>query len=231
VNVGFQGSIVLGFLGADTAAKQLVAGATNASYNITDVYIGAGVVNSGTPVSTTYHATGGSGTDKNGANLYHAGGIGTGTGNGGNVSLQTSTKLATGTTAQTLIDRLVVNGANKTLTDGSDTNLFDATLASGSFTGGTIEATIYASDGTDFQTRTVYLTWQAVNKAGTITSSVTVASETAAVSAGTLTATWGVTNGSGKITIKVNADSSLTTTVFYVRYKVVNNGEQSITIL
>lgn len=225
-----QASIALGFLATSTATKQFIAGTSTGGFEITDVYIGSGVTNT-SPLGVTYNATGGSGTNIAGAALTLAGGKGTGNAVGGSVKLQTSTALTTGTTLQTLVDRMIVNGANKALTDATNIDLFDATLASNSYTGGTVEATIYASDGTDYQTRTVLLTWQAVNKAGTITSSVTVVSETAAVSSGTLTGTWAVTDGSGKITIKLSADSSLTPTVFYVRYIVKNNSEQAIVIL
>ena len=130
----------------------------------------------------------------------------------------------------TTSERMIVT-PRKALTDASAVNLFDATLASNSAVGGTIEATIIATDGTDYQSRSVVLTYQAVNKAGTITSSVTVASETAAVSSGTLTGTWTASNGSGKITIQLNADTSLTPTSFYVIYQVRPNAEQSVTPL
>lgn len=138
-------------------------------------------------------------------------------------TLQTTSNAATS-------ERIVV-APRKALTNNSATSIFDATLASGSAVGGTIEATIYSSDGTDFQTRSAVITYQAVNKAGTITSSVTVASETAAVSSGTLTGTWAVTNGSGKITITLNANSSLTPTSHYVVYRIHPNSEQAVTAL
>ena len=119
----------------------------------------------------------------------------------------------------------------KTLTDNSAISLFEVAVASGSAVGGTINATIISSDGTDFQERHVIVNYGAVNKAGTLTSSITVVSESANVSTGTLTGTWSVLNGSSKITIQLNADSSLTPTTHFVMYRVQNNSEQVVTIL
>lgn len=109
VTVNNQGSIVLGFLSADTAAKQLVAGSTNSSYNIDNVFIGGGVVNS-SPVATTYNATGGSGTNIAGAALNLAGGKGTGNALGGVINFQYSTATTSGTTLQSLATIYTIDG-------------------------------------------------------------------------------------------------------------------------
>ncbi len=97
---GFTGAISIGPQAITTAGQQLVIGSDN-PINISDVYIGSGVT-SASPLGTTYNATGGSGTDIAGASLTLAGGKGTGAGAPGNVILQASTALGTGTTLQTL---------------------------------------------------------------------------------------------------------------------------------
>jgi hypothetical protein len=185
---------------------------------------------SSSPVSGSITATGGSGTNVAGGNLTFSAGKGTGSAVGGSLFLQTSIVGSSGSTANSLVDRYIVNGARKTLTDAS-TNLFEVALPTLKGAMGEISFEIYASDGTNVQVRRGVVQYSAVNKAGTYTSEIVVLNEAASVSSGTLTATWAVTSGTNKVTISVTPAGSLTETTYYILYSIVNHSEQAITIL
>lgn len=102
-------SIALGYLAQISASNQFVVGSGTSA--ITDVYIGEGVT-SATPSDVTINATGGGGTDITGADLILAGGKSTGSAYGGDIAFYTSDRGVSGTTAQTLTEkmRLYSNG-------------------------------------------------------------------------------------------------------------------------
>jgi hypothetical protein len=115
IAAGHQGSIALGLYATTTASKQLVIGGNDSggSNAITDVYIGGGVQNFVTadPQTVVINATGGNNsTDRNGGNIAIAGGKGTGAGTPGSVIFSTSTATTSGTTLQTLTERMQVFG-------------------------------------------------------------------------------------------------------------------------
>ena len=172
-----------------------------------------------------------SGTDTAGTTLAVIAGQETGNGASGSVKLQTSVVTSTGTTVQSLVDRVIVNGAEKALTDATATGLFEVALPTLTGAGGKLHVTIKARDGTDEQTLVATVRWLAVNKGGTKTTQITVESEGAVASVGTLTATWDILDGTDKVTIRVTADTSLTPTTFVATYVVENNSRQGITLL
>jgi hypothetical protein len=130
-----------------------------------------------------------------------------------------------------MAERVAV-GVVKTLTDAA-TSLFEIALPAGAMSGGTIIATIEASDGTDHQAFTQVITFAAVNKAGAYTTQVTVntSNDAKAVSAGTLTAAWSFANGTNKVTMQVTPSGSLTETTYRVSYTVFNHSPQGLTFL
>lgn len=175
-----------------------------------------------------------SGTDKAGGSLTIAAGKGTGTGIGGDVIFQTSVPTTTGTTLQTLGDRGHIEAKYFTLTESADTAFMQVAIPTSTVAGGTIIYTIEANDGTDFQSISGVATWDAVNKAGTITPTITdVQNASEAASAGTLAATITVVDaGSNLISIRANAVSSLTQTVLRISWQAYKNyGTGSITSL
>jgi hypothetical protein len=154
--VGGNFSSVFSSQGLPTASNQIVFGGGNSSAFYSAGYFGNGVLNS-TPQNFVFNGTGGSGTDKNGANVTIAAGKGTGSGTPGSVIIQSPTIGSTGTTLQTLSDRMIVDGtkaymssfrfevakgasvaSGTTVTLGNDGNLFHIT---GSTTLNTITAT------------------------------------------------------------------------------------------
>lgn len=170
------------------------------------------------------------GTNLAGGDLILAPGLSTGNANS-KLRLQACTTGASGTADNALVDRIVVTGA-KALTDAA-TSIFEIALASGAMTGGTLIATIEASDGTDHQAFTQIVAFSAVNKAGAYTTTVTVnaSNDAKAASAGTLTTSWAFTTGSNKVTMQVTPTGSLTETTYRVTYVVINNSPQAVTIL
>lgn len=72
----------------------------------------------GSPTSIALNAGGGSGTDIAAANITIAGGKGTGNATPGKIKFQTSTTGATGTTLQTLADRIVINDTQTIFSTG-----------------------------------------------------------------------------------------------------------------
>ena len=107
-NAAHQGSMCFGRAATSTATGQLLFGGP--IYSVTNAFFGKGVTHA-TPAAFTIQATGGSGTNIAGATLALAGGKGTGNAAGGSVTLQTSEVGASGTTLQTLRDRLVLDAS------------------------------------------------------------------------------------------------------------------------
>jgi hypothetical protein len=233
VSSALSSTICIGANTWPTASNQLVIGGANANGQINDAYIGSGVTFA-TPVNVAINASGGSGSNIAGASLTIAGGKHTGTPTSpttGSVILSTSIVGAAASTLNTLVQRFVVNGARKSLTDATDVSLFEVALPTLKGCMGTVSFEIFAIDGTDVQVRRGQVQYSAVNKGGTYTSEIVVVNEAASASTGTLTATWNILTGTNKITVRVNADSSLTPTTFYAIYTIENNSEQAITIL
>jgi len=113
--------------------------------------------------------------------------------------------------------RGAVNATAKTITDASATSLVDVAVPLSAMVGGNLHYVVRASDGTDFQALSGFVTYSGVNKAATITGTVTevAANQAKTVSAGTLTLAWTIVAGANKLTIKVQPTGSLTETTPY----------------
>jgi|GEM_PF-6368433 len=109
---GFASSMAFGRAAVNTAANQLLFGGP--TYGISSAYFGEGVTDA-SPVSFTLNATGGSGTNIAGGALTLAGGIGTGSATPAVVNIATTTAGSSGTSAQTLTNRLTVSDSATTL--------------------------------------------------------------------------------------------------------------------
>ena len=165
----------------------------------------------------------GSGTDQIGSDTPIAGGRSTGTGRGGAIFTSTSLSAAsTGSGVNGYSTRSFVSAKPVDLTESSATLFANITLPTGNVLGCILHGTVYANDGTDFQVLKSHVNIGAVNKAGTVTTSLTQTDGTTAASSGTLTCTYtAVANGSG-VDIKANAVSSLTQTVLRVKWSIVS---------
>jgi hypothetical protein len=121
-------------------------------------------------------------------------------------------------------DTLMALGDYVTLTESSATKFTSTTLGTGSIQGGTIIITVHADDATDYQSRTLRFIWSAVNKANTLTITISTPEEVVAVSSGTLTATiTAVDATAGVLDFKVNAVSSLTQSTLRATYQTFKN--------
>jgi len=125
---------------------------------------------------------------------------------------------------------------SKTLTESSATSIVQIGIAASSFVGGTLEYTVVAADATDQAARHGRTIFQAVNKAGTETCTISPTAETtdgstiAASSGSTLTYTWTVdTTGTNMCTLALNAVSSLTQTTLRVYYTLILDGPATVT--
>jgi hypothetical protein len=217
-------SIQIGRYSGATSANQIIIGHAGANTELPTQMVIGSVTNAAPQANLHLTTTSGNGTNIAATNLKISPGRGTGTGAAGNLHIQTSPLLASGTTLQTLADRDVVVAAAKTLTESSATAIADIAVAAASVTGGTIYYTVEANDGTDYQSRRGSVNFTAVNKAGTLTTDIGTPAESVAVSAGTLTCTPTVTIGANKITLNLNAVSSLTQTVLRATYRIVLDG-------
>lgn len=130
-------------------------------------------------------------------------------------------------------DRTTMVGAPKSLTDNTATQVFKVSLPAGTATGGFFTANVTANDGTDYQAHSDHVTYAAVNKGGTYTTTIqnSNADDAIAVSAGTLTVTWSITTGTDEIFIECTANSSLTTPTIELFYNVISNGKGTVTPL
>jgi len=111
-------------------------------------------------------------------------------------------------------------GITVDLTGGSATKFVSIAIAQSSAVTVLIDYEIYATDGTDYQTRSGTVNVSAVNKAGTVTGVAALqGTEAAALSVGTLTNTFTAVEGSADVLdIKANAASSLTETTLQIKF-------------
>ena len=114
----------------------------------------------------------------------------------------------------------VQSGYFKDLTNNTATAFVKVAVASGSYAGGVIHYTVTATDGTDRQSTSGLLPFSAVNKAGTITLTLSSATATAqALSGGTDAVSFDSTTTSSDFTIRVTSNTSLTTTSHQINYR------------
>lgn len=118
--------------------------------------------------------------------------------------------------------RAVLGSKSKDITESTATTFVTVAVpqtAGANFAGGKVIYTVYATDGTDTQVITGELTFSAVNKAGTVTASLTDAQGSPAASAGTLTAALTAVGSGDSVLLKCNAASSLTQTALKIQYR------------
>lgn len=118
------------------------------------------------------------------------------------------------------VNRAVYNPTAKTIVDGSATSLFSVAATAGQYAAGMMDFVVFASDGTDHQALTGRAAYAAVNKAGTLTRTITytTAPEAKAVSSGTLTLAFTTTDDTNVMTVKLQPTGSLTETTYTILY-------------
>lgn len=171
----------------------------------------------------------GVGTNQNAAGtftLYSA--QSTGTGTLGNFRFYADAAGGTsGTTPNSQVLRLALNGSNQALVSGSAATIVTPTIPSGSMAGGQIVYTIECTNGTDYQCVSGIVAYSITNKSATISGSTSVlGTEATHTTSGTLTDTWAVTAAG---LVQVTATTSLTATKFRITFTVFSNSQQNIT--
>ena len=129
----FALSSIMGWNNIATAENQLIFGYSQTNTNIggyTDVYFGNGVRSRNQDLigkAVTINSSGaGDGTDKAGGNLILAGGKGTGTGTPGDVIISTAAPIATGSTLQTLTNRVFIKSGGTNVGIGSTPSVINS---------------------------------------------------------------------------------------------------------
>lgn len=124
-------------------------------------------------------------------------------------------------------------GSATALTAATATTVFNVALANSKFMGVNCFITVTANDGTDFQSVSSEVSFDVVNKAGTLTiGAVNTRTNNVAASAGTLTAAYtAVAVGGNSVDVKVDAASSLTETTLSATVTVLSiNSDGTSTI-
>lgn len=223
MGIGGTGLRLSSLVSTGGGSFQIDSGGGNPSIIYTDgtdvLQVGA---DAATPTSQGFKGADGSGTDKTGSQLNIGGGKGTGTGRGGDVVVKTTNASTTGSTAQSYSTRRFDSAKFVDLTESTATLFCNIAVASAKYAGARLICTITANDGTDYQSLTSQVTVDAVNKAGTVTATLTQVDNTTAASAGTLTCTYTAVANGNTVDIKANAVSSLTQTVLRAKWSVIS---------
>jgi|GEM_PF-4208771 len=220
-NSGNEGIIDIGSASSYT---RLQANGTSGFWQVDSNYANVNYYFKQNAVITQQWGAAASGTDANGVDTIQSAGRGTGAGIGAGYKIQTSPPIGTGTTLQTLGDRVNVIGKYTTLTESSATAFASVTVASGTVAGGLLVYTVEANDATDYQALSGSIPYSIVNKAGTLTIVLGTDSQASSTSTGTLTGTISMTDaGSGVAQFKMSAVSSLTQTTLRINCQVLKN--------
>jgi len=157
--------------------------------------------------------------------------LGTGTGTDGAFVVSTGTGAqATSSTLHTARPRMWIEGDPVTLTETVATTIATISVGAALFVGGEALVTVFASDGTDHQSLTSTVKFDAISKAGVITATATQTDNTTAASAGTLTATYTTSTSGGNFLIQCNATSSLPQTTLKAALQMRFNGTDATTV-
>jgi hypothetical protein len=221
-----NGSIALGS-SAVAATGELVAGSTATTIN--NLYFGKGKTST-TATDYAVNGTGGSGTNNAGAGLLLAAGKGTGTAAGGPIVLRRSPAIASGTTAQTLVDAQRVCSKAVTLTNSTATIVAVISgLGAHQATGGQLFFGVRTSDATNDAQSSGMLSWSFIDTtagAGGETCAVSVTGVNSSVSSsGTLTVTADTTTGTGICNLRLTSTQSVMTPTTNEAYvTIIQNG-------
>jgi Chaperone of endosialidase len=129
IGIGHNQSIALGLYSKTSGSNQFVSGGSNGglAFPISDVYFGTGpqgdLINTMSGSSYTINGSGGFGNNQNGGAITIAGGKGTGTGNAGDINFSTSILGASGTTLQSLSQKMTLKGGSGNFLIGDTTDL------------------------------------------------------------------------------------------------------------
>lgn len=171
------------------------------------------------PGNQTLKAANTTGSNKASTRLIIATGKGTGTGSPEYLELQTAVRgTSSGSSGNNLGARAHFGGNSLALTESVATALTTITLATNTSASYVVMALTRADDGTDYQARTDSFQVDAVNKNGTVTTTLTITTSSAQATAGTLATTWTATASGNNVVLNNNAVSSLTQTTLASKF-------------
>lgn len=185
----------------------------------------------GTAVAQTIKGPDGiTGSNVTGGALTLAGGRATGIGAGGNVVMQTSPAVASGTTAQVLETRKLVVAKQLTLVDNTATTFLVQTLGNDTGGGGVIHYCIYAADATTAGIECGNVDFAGVDVTSGAGGEVCATpgkhgTPLQALSGSTLATTFAATTGTDLCNIRVTADTNIATPLeLWIKYSVESSG-------
>lgn len=168
----------------------------------------------GTGGATTVGGNLSAGTDIAGGLTTIQGGIATGAAVPGRVTIQTGNVLATGTTAQTLVDRYDV-GVQKVLANNTVTPMVSFTMANNTVVAGNATYSCQVFDGSQLQIEEGQISFHETNLSNTPANNTVIKyGNQQAMTSGSLTVTWTITAASPAV-LSVNCNSSLTPSTGY----------------
>ena len=180
-----------------------------------------------TPGSFSFLGGLSAGSNQNASDFTMATGRGSGSGTLGKTYIQgNAAGTAAGTTGQTRVNRLIINGSVTSLSSGVAATIATITNASNSGAGGQVFYTVEASDGTDFQNTSGMFNFSLVNKATVVTSNISNVIESSAVSAGTLVNVFSFSGAS----LQLTTTTSLIATTLRITYSIHSNSQQAVTV-
>lgn len=220
-----------------TAGADATAGIDTGLMRVAAASMRLGLSNSATPIAQTFTfgESSRSGTDSNvaGANGTLKPGIGTGNAAGTKIVFQRNLMGATGSTAQSSTDAVVV-GESKTLSNTSATATSLANISVPSNSGGGCWGciTVVATDGTNFDSETQSFAVSYVNKATVLTiGTPAITASTAASNSGSTTIGITVTAGTNSVDIKVTpVFTTIVPTTVTAYVELLNHGTGNVTI-
>lgn len=183
--------------------------------------------------AVTLQSSRGTGTDSGSANLQITPGSPTGSGSAGHLIVLSPTNSPTsGTAATGKQTREFISSHAVDVTSGVATKLFTVALISTNHVGMLLEVTTECEDAAgEVQCVQDTVAIAIVNKAGTVSTSVSASVPTATVvTTGTLTTAITAVNSSGNCDVKMTATTSLTPTVLRSRWKLSQSGNGNMTI-
>jgi hypothetical protein len=145
---------------------------------------------------------------------------------------QTSLTSTTGSSVNNYSTRSYDAAKPVDLTESVATTIVTVAVAAGEYASFSLFSTAFASDGTDHQALGSRLNVNAVNKAGTVTATITAVDGTTAASAGTLTCTYTAAASGNNVIVQANAVSSLSQTILRSKWCIDalnGNGTAAIT--
>lgn len=181
-------------------------------------------------IISSQSSVGGLDSNTRGGKLSVGGGAGTGTGGGGDTALITAYPGPIGNTQNSFADRVVLAAKPVALTGSTATTVITVGVPTETGSGGTLNYTIYATDGTDMQILRGRLPWGAVNKASAITVVLGTPEEVDCTPTGTLTVTvTALDNADDTFSFQFDAASSLTETTLETWISLEHDGKGAVT--